>query len=315
MKHELAREVMACLPKGRTLFHYSKDDYAFLLLNLMSKKESRIQKLRHSPVARLLEKPAIKPHLALCSDGSLHPGFVPRQQFLPSGRTYRLTLDIWGDDLEYWRYNQVSRKGVSLVLQLNMTGSHQKELSKCLSDKKDEPFCNYGHPARNGEFPTLAWCRLDFDLETGEALIEEIQSDLLRELRSSVNLAYEARTRKKDRFDWHGYEFKTSPLIDYWEKDFSAHEKTWHEAMLTAALQFLFDELGMKTVYYHTAASGKFLKRIGGTAPPASLYTSLPRQFCFENTKEAPVILQGDKLWKRRVRAAREPLEFFRMAV
>jgi hypothetical protein len=142
----------------------------------------------------------------------------------------------------------------------------------------------------------LTWCRLDFDLETGEALIEEIQSDLLRELRSSVNRAYEAHDRKEACFSWYGYQFKTAPLIDYWVKDFSAHEKIWHEAMLTAALRFLFDELGMKTVYYHTATSGKFLKRIGGTAPPASLYTTLPRQFCFENTREAPVILQSDKL-------------------
>jgi hypothetical protein len=32
MKPEFAREVMECLPTGRTLFRYAKDDYAFLLL-------------------------------------------------------------------------------------------------------------------------------------------------------------------------------------------------------------------------------------------------------------------------------------------
>ena len=315
MKRELADEVMACLPKGRTLFHYSKDDYAFLLLNLMSRKETKIQNLRRSPVARLLEKPSVKSLLAQCSDGLLDPERMPRQQYRPDGRTYRLTLDIWGGDLEYWRMNQVSRKGVSLVLQLNLARSHHQQLAQCFDSNDYDPFRNFWHPVKDGPNPTLGWCRLDFDLESGEALIEEIQTDLLRDLRSTVERAYAARKEKKEEFRFYRTVFKTEPLIRYWEKDFSSHDKTWHEAMLTAALQFLFDELGMKTVYYHTETSGKFLKRINGTAPPVSLSTSLPRQFCFEKTREAPAILRNDKLWKRRVRAATQPLEFFRMAV
>ena len=107
MKHELAKEVMACLPKGRTLFHYSKDDYAFLLLHLLSKKEDRIHKLRSTSAGKLLQKPSVKAHLASCHDGRIDPTIVPRQQFLPEGRAYRLSLAIWGEDVRYWSHNQI----------------------------------------------------------------------------------------------------------------------------------------------------------------------------------------------------------------
>jgi len=161
----------------------------------------------------------------------------------------------------------------------------------------------------------LSWCRLDFDLDTGEALIEEIQTDLVRDMQTVAEAAYQARKKKRENFPKYGGRLKTLPFLRYWENDFSTYQKIWHEATLTAAIGFLFDELGLKTIYYHTHESGAFLKRIDGTNPPRSLYTKLPKQFCFEKTEEAPELLTSDKLWKRRCRAARRPLEFFRMAI
>jgi len=315
MKREIANEVVACLPKGRTLFHYSKDDYAFQLLHLLKEDGAEIRDVRSSPLARLLDKPRVKPYLAACSDGKLCQEKIPRQQFLPEGQNYRLSLDVWGEDLTRWKYNQVSRKGVSLVLQLNLNQSHFTKLSRCADLEDYDPFGGWGHPAREGKYPTLSWCRLDFDLETGEALIEEIQTDLLREMKDLAGKAHRAKKRGWDEVWFYGTEFKTKRLLDYWEVEFRHHEKTWHEAMLSAALVFLLEEIGMKTVYYHTHQSGKFLKRIDGTLPPESLYTKLPKQFCFEKTRDAPELLCRTRDWKRRMRAVDRELEFFRVAV
>ena len=315
MKREIAKEVVACLPKGRTLFHYSKDDYAFHLLHLLKKDGEEIRNVRSSSLARLLEKPRVKPYLAECCDGKLHQDLIPRQQFLPEGQNYRLSLDVWGENVTQWRDNQVSRKGVSLVLQMNLNRNHFTKLSRCADLDDYDPFGGWGHPAREGKYPTLSWCRLDFDLQTGEALIEEIQTDLLREMKDLAKRAYRAKKRKKEEVSFYGTDFKTTRFLDYWEREFCHHEKTWHEAMLSAAIVFLIEEIGMRTVYYHTHQSGKFLKRIDGTLPPVSLYTKLPKQFCFEKTREAPELLCREEGWKRRMRATNQELEFFRMAV
>jgi len=125
MKTELAREVIACLPQGRTLFHYSKDDYAFHLLHWLGKEEEHLHELRSRQLGRLLEKPALKPHLAHCHDGKLRHAVIPRSQYLPEGKAYRLSLELWGTDVKYWQQNQVSRKGVSLVFGVTLL---EKEL-------------------------------------------------------------------------------------------------------------------------------------------------------------------------------------------
>ncbi|MGC6564850.1 MAG: hypothetical protein ACON38_04470 [Akkermansiaceae bacterium] len=315
MKLALAKEIIACLPAGRTLFHYTKDDYAFLLLDLMRSKTPRLHELRRSRVGRLLEKPTIKSFLSQCPSGDLSSADLPRRQYHRDGRAYRLSLDLWGEDLDYWKSNQVSRKGVSLVLQLNMPQSHFRRLQRCLIDPDDTPFDYYSHPTRNDRNPTLAWCRLDVDLDSREALIEEIQTDMLRDYREAMSDARTARKKGERIFDWYGFEFRTNHLIYYWDDEFSSHEKTWHEAILTAALEFLVDELGMKTIYYHTAESGRILKRISGNTPPVSLYSSLPKKFCFEQTAEAPDILSRESHWKRRLRSSPRPFEFFRLAV
>ena len=126
MKLELAREVLACLPKGRTLYHYTKDDYAFFLLKKLSEKEQKIHKIKETHARKLLEKPTVKSYLASCQSGGIDPNTIPDKQYAPHGQYYRLSLDVWGGDTEYWQCNQVSRKGVSLVLQLNLNRAHHQ---------------------------------------------------------------------------------------------------------------------------------------------------------------------------------------------
>lgn len=52
MKPGLAREVVQCLPTGRTLFRYSKDDYAFHLLRMLGARERSIHKLRQTDLPK-----------------------------------------------------------------------------------------------------------------------------------------------------------------------------------------------------------------------------------------------------------------------
>ncbi len=318
MNPDIAREVIACLPHGRTLFHYSKDDYAFLLLRMLAGRERSIHKLRQTKARQLLEKPALKPHLAMFSGGMIEPDFLPQRQHSTGEKCYRLSLDTWGGEGRSCRWDQVSRKGASLVLQLNLNCTVAEKLRSCYMSDGVDPFENYCHPARSGDSPTLAWTRLDFDLKSGEALIEELQTDLIRDLEWFAKAAYAARKAGEKSFERCRAKFDAAKVISLWENDFAVERKHWQEAMLSAAIWFLVAEIGMKAIYYHTEDTGSFLKRITGTKPPRSLYTDLPKRFCFDETDEVPQLLSGERNWSRRekaAKAAREPVRFFRMAV
>lgn len=287
-----------------------------MLLQMLSGKERRIQKLRQTAARKLLEKPAVKPHLSAFADGLLDPAVMPERQGLQSENCFRLSLDVYGEESGNWRWKQVSRKGVSLVLQLNLNLSITEKLKRCYVDDDGDPFCSYHrHPAREGDFPTLGWARLDFDLETGEALIEELQSDLLRDFREVTERAHRARKSGDSFFSKWGTDFHTDRVIRLWQEHFSELERSWNEALLSASLWFLVSELGMKRIFYHTFETGSYLKGITGRRPPRSLYTDLPRRFCFEETGEVPELLAAEKDWKKRVRKAPGEMRFFRMAV
>ena len=64
----------------------------------------------------------------------------------------------------------------------------------------------------------------------------------------------------------------------------------------------------MRKIYYHTHASGARLKDIGhGRLPPKSVYTDLPRQFCFQEIEEGPGFVES--ACARRLRALRKKSE------
>jgi hypothetical protein len=65
----------------------------------------------------------------------------------------------------------------------------------------------------------------------------------------------------------------------------------WDEAMLAAAVWFCRSQLGVRRIYYHTFEGSNLLKRMHGCPPPRSLYTTLPRRFCFERTDQPPQML------------------------
>ena len=83
--------------------------------------------------------------------------------------------------------------------------------------------------------------------------------------------------------------------------------------MLAATIDFVHRELGLKQLWYHTWEAGNCLKRIKSRyGPPKSLYTALPKQFCFEKTKQLPGLLNQKQTIKRLRRAKIEP-QFYKL--
>ena len=81
---------------------------------------------------------------------------------------------------------------------------------------------------------------------------------------------------------------KVNTAENYVKKSLAPYFKMWDEAALTAAINFVMDELGIRRIYYHTFVTGNALKKIRHSYPPRSLYTDLPRKLCFKLTDEPP---------------------------
>lgn len=313
MKLELCHEIMACLPQGRTIFRYGKDHYAFYLLRRAVAEGSSVARLRQSDLAPLLEKPLVRAWLAGLGSGIIRPGDMPDCEWQPECETYRLSLGIWGEDTDNWKCNQVSRCGASLVLHLNHSNWQQQRLEPLRQKVGRDPFASSHHPETGGKHPTLAWARLDIDLDQREALIEELQSDRVYFAEWAVKHA--RRSKDKEEFYWYGTRMEPAVVLDYWEQEMKRHAAIWDEAILTAALHFLHHELSIRKVFYHTFQSGSILKHITGTKPPRSIYTALPRRFCFTETAEIPRMFIECPSWQNRSRRQRRAVRFQVLAI
>lgn len=314
-------EIVSCLDtESRTLLRYFKDRYAAVLLARAvrpAREGVAIAALKRSPYARLLSRPLIADLVRASSGAPLTSarllGTWPCER--SAVRAYRLTLGRWGER-GGGRWQQTSRGGHNLVLQLNFSNRHARALEQLLpdpDDRKYHPFDCYAHPIAEHEY-TLAWARLDVDLPSGTVLIEEIQTDWLRLVerhRERVRERMADRSPTPSRY-MRAYTADYAERLDrYAERAVAPHAAIWSEAMLTAAVEFARDTLGCPHVFYHTAEHGARLKRIEGRRPPRSLYTKLPRRFCFAETDEVPEFL----LEHRRVRKMQreKALRFFRL--
>lgn len=284
MKRHEVDEVIACLPKGRTLYTYGKDWYAIQLLRREMQGEMAITELKKTSFGKLLNKPRVKRWL-----GSLGKSTVNAED---------LAL-LWPDDSETFRLTlgrfdgcaQTSRRGKdgwNLVLQMNLNEADARFVEKAIPERSDDPFEWLCHPIHEGRHRTLAWARIDIDWDSGEALIEEIQNDRLREVKELLDFAQRKKESKIERW---GVELSASFLRDYWKKQLRVARDVWDEAMLSAAIQLIVDELGIRRIYYHTHESGSVYKGVGAEDAPKSLYTTLPKKFCFQKTQEAPRFL------------------------
>jgi hypothetical protein len=309
MDIEQIEDLRAMLPAGRTLFTYAKQQYGLQLLRYAAPRPTPVNALRQTPAAPLLQKPRVKTALAQCGK-ELRREFLDAQiACLPDPEHYALTLGVWAAASSRGRALQTSRAGANLVLQLNFSHRHNRAFERLVKPKDGWEFNCGGHPALRDERAsrryTLAWARLDIDFDQGEALIEEIQTDWIRQalaLRQRLESVMQGKTRRpiywQRRFDG-----KDADIVEYCEQHLAPHRERWDEAMLSATLFFLREELGIAGIWTHTPQSGVFLKRLGHySAPPVSLYSDLPKRFCFRETETLPGFLAREKKTVSRLR-------------
>lgn len=195
------------------------------------------------------------------------------------------------------------------MLQLNFSARHDQAYSRLLKPRVRHPFHCDWHPVARGGPATLAWARMDMDLDADEALVEEIQTDWIREAiwTQKVMAACEKDPRPGGRYTPYCVrclDCTSRDLARYLQVTLKPHMRVWDEAMLAATIWFLREEIGIRRIFYHTFEGGCQLKRITGMAPPRSVYTKPPRRFRFERTHQSPgfLIRSGSRKVKKLIR-------------
>jgi len=321
--------VLDCLGNHRRTFRYFKDKYCLDLLDgelaAAPGEAIALRELRKSRWAKFLHRPLLKSLIAGCGDGMLRRAQLSTV-WGEESMNFNLTLGSWRQQDRYWQ--QTTRKGSSLVLQLNFDRRHncayQRLLELSALSKYGRSHFNAkagvhgrsGHPVNCARGFTMSWVRMDLDLDRGECLIEEVQNDWLRNCEGLArgfekylgNNKTELVERRWPQFRGHYREF-----IRYVNETLKPYRAIWAEVSLAAALEFLRTEIGDVDIYYHSADSGARLKGIREYLPPRSLYTSLPEKFGFQLTDEVPAFLLNDSFSRRCIKAITVPVKFYRL--
>ena len=310
------REIIACLTKGRTFYYYFKDRYALqLLAECAGEQGVAIAALRQSHYAPLLDKPMVKQVLAHFGSGRVYTadllGYWPQET-----RTLLLKLGVWGGNSDR-RWQQTCRPGYNLVLQLVFANDHDSQYRRLLKPQSDGCLNYSCHPIaqrQRGAFyrETLAWARIDLDWHNDEALIEEIQSDWIAD---ASDLQRQLRAGRGLEYRYGLQHCKPKRVQHYLDHVLSKYASLWDEAMLSATLDFIRRELGVKKVFYHEYATGAALKGIEDYLPPRSLYSKLPRRFCLQPVPQAPRFLQTDKTARRVLKRIKKPVFFYHQVI
>lgn len=308
MDIQLLKEVVACLDDGRHLLHYFKDRYALYLLESLCVADENISiaRVRKSRFNKLLQKNIVKGITARCGNGLLSRKKF-EEFFLVDFESYVLTLSSWGNKKNY-PWDQTSRPGTNLVLQLNFTNEHEQMLSQYKID--GDTFKFYGHPVHAMK-SSLAWARIDFDFDSGEALIEEVQNDWLRKAHRHCQISAGAIKAGYEYYRFRQKLYHAQDMQNYTTSILKRYSRLWSETMLFSAIQFIKDELGLNRIFYHSIETGRVLKNINYSVPPVSIYTDLPRKFCFEPVEIGPGFLHSNGSSKRRLKKIKQPSWFY----
>ena len=106
MKLNEIREIMDCLPKGRTKFYYFKDRYALMLLAYVVDDGKRIRDIKSSRFSRLVQKPIVEKIIKDNGCGDLTPNALGAI-WPDTYQCYLLTIGMWGSRQSWSRfYNQ-----------------------------------------------------------------------------------------------------------------------------------------------------------------------------------------------------------------
>ncbi|MCB1478000.1 MAG: hypothetical protein KDJ62_03815 [Rhodobiaceae bacterium] len=304
MRADTAHEIIATQPDARRAFDYAADSYAPRLLGHVLNREIAIAELRDSRFGRLLARPNMAALAGFSGSGRIGPGMLGLAdghgiESRELAQNYIVNLDIWDGDDRSWRMWQVSRRGVNLVVRLDFTARHDAAYRDFLRPGKTRPFAYFAHPGNRDGYNTLAWARIDLDLDTGEALIEEVQTDWLR-----LAALFHKRVKAGARAVLNGQKIPAERVHAYMELILAPHKALWQEAMMMAALRVIVEDIGIRSIFMHTPESGARLKNIGEKrVPPRSIYSDLPRKFCFSRGSTLPRFLEGGAT--RRIAALR----------
>jgi len=309
-----AEWVLARKERAPRRFRYFKDQYALTLLAWRMGGARSVRELKKSDLAPLLAKPVVAPALARASDGVLRVEDLAAVQSA-NALEYRVTLGTWGDP-EGWSpsWDQTTRPGINVVLQLNFTREHNRAYQRLLRpDPGCYPFLWSCHP-NAPRSPTMSWARIDVAFDDGEAIIEEIQSDWVKNARSLLSELERAEghaDRERELLSEFGVDVAATDVRAYVEAVLAPHAAVWAEATLAAALE-LIRRLGIRRVFYNTFETGCFLKELDGDErPPRALYTALPRRFCFQSVAQRPRALCRSRDPRLREKLAKKWLEWF----
>ena len=296
MKTAAIDEIIEILPKDRTKYFYFKDKYAVDLLRLVV-DDTLVSELKASRFSGLLRKPVIRQRLAKIGSSRIRKSDL-EDLWSDTVEPFILTVGRWGEDSHRHRsYFQTTSNDANLVLQLNFSNCHNGPFRKLIGQGRERQFEYRDHPIAREPYRTLAWARLDLDLENSEALIEEVQTDWIRYGLNRLRCLERIGRSDWDRSQRLEHRYLSEVMLPY--------ERLWKEAILSAALGFIAKEIGLDRVFYHSFHSGCALKRMMDWQPPRSLYEELPRKFCFEKQARCPRFLE------RRMRRAKWTPEFY----
>ncbi len=305
-------EVLACLRGESWTLTYARDHYAVRLLSWICTEPVSVRDLRASPWRPLLSRPPIRRLLGSAGGSVLTPAALAAA-WPARGQHYRVTLGRWGEG-ESWQ--QTTRPQPNLVLNLTLPRSHDRAFDAAYGRDRWRWFTSSHHP-HDPRRSTLAWARLDLDLDRGEVLIEELQSDWIRSARRA--LEHQLRIAARPR---PAVASREVPVAEqhrrsrYLEAFLAAHEAIWAEALMLATLRFCREVLGVEDIWLHSWQGGTKLKGIDPRyAPPRSIYTRLPRRFGFQRTQDAPqLLLAGLRVkGRKRMRKKLEGVSFQRL--
>lgn len=300
MEQRILTEVLDCLRGERTLIYYYLDQYAVDLLKMVlgAQGEMTIKALRASVWSKLLKRPILSKVVANCGSGCIGKDSLDHV-YADTFEPFVLTLGKWGGDRDC-SWNQTTRPGGNLVLQLNLSAYWAQKLNR-LTDCVANNFFDCGHPLSDTRDMTLAWVRLDVDFETNEVLIEEVQSDLIRRVAFLGARARTVKNHGRSDFFYRGAQINVEKMIAFSAEFDACFGLLWSQAALSSALKFVRSELGISDIYYHTFDAGNILKGIRYGKPPRSLYTDLPKQFCFKKQEQGPKFLSANKRVRKKL--------------
>jgi hypothetical protein len=293
-------------------YYYYQDKYLVDLVVEKGGSEEYVKtgQLKGSFAEKLLQKEWFKKEFS-SNNGGIGIKLSDLESYWPE---HTLEFDIsvanWGENPKKHQKDtwfQTSRSGYNLVLQVNLNQEHFKLYNSWLKPRwHGEGIFNCTcHPVSEKQI-TLGWIRLDIDFETDEVLIEEIQTDWLREINSL------AKKLKNDNDNKHKKilqnESVDGQLADFWKyyNYMQPVSKIWDELFMSIALWFAKKELQIQNVWMHTFESCLLFKDQNYSKPPRSIYSKLPKRMGFVLSDKAPLFLMREIYLKRYFRKAKK---------